>query len=86
VITSAERERLRIPRDNENDYAHEMALRRCQFLCAQTGADLSHVVQYSFGPKVLCHVARELGLVPRQVRKEPSVASERRQHAAITKR
>jgi hypothetical protein len=86
MITSAERERLRIRRDSENDCAHEMALRRRQFIRVQTGANLPHVVQYSFGPKVLCYVPRGLGLVPRQVRKQPFVACERRQHAAITKR
>jgi hydroxymethylglutaryl-CoA reductase (NADPH) len=53
MITSAERERLRIPRDKVNDYTHQMAVRRRQFIKEQTGAELSHVAQYSFQPELL---------------------------------
>ena len=53
MITSAERDRLRIPRDKENDYTHQMAVQRREFVREQTGAELSHVAQYSFDPAVL---------------------------------
>jgi hydroxymethylglutaryl-CoA reductase (NADPH) len=46
-------EDLRVPRDRQNDYTHEMAARRREFVHALTGADLSHVAQYSFDPGIL---------------------------------
>ena len=46
-------ERVRIPRDKENDYTREMAARRRAFVREQTGADLSHVGMYSFDPALL---------------------------------
>jgi len=46
-------ERLRVPRDKENDYTHAMAAMRRQFVHEQTGADLSHLAQYSFDPSIL---------------------------------
>ncbi|HEV2688068.1 MAG TPA: hydroxymethylglutaryl-CoA reductase [Bryobacteraceae bacterium] len=42
-----------IPRDHKNDYTHEMATLRRDFVLHQTGADLSHLAQYSFDPAVL---------------------------------
>src|SRR5579872_940759 len=45
--------RVRIPRDKDNDYTHEMAARRREFVVQQTGVDLSHVGKYSFDPAVL---------------------------------
>lgn len=45
--------RMRIPRDEQNDYTPEMAARRREFILGQTGADLSHVGQYSFDPAIL---------------------------------
>jgi hydroxymethylglutaryl-CoA reductase (NADPH) len=54
-MTSTEKAggRLRIPRDPANDYTHEMAAKRREFIQEQTGANLSHVAQYSFDPSVL---------------------------------
>jgi hydroxymethylglutaryl-CoA reductase (NADPH) len=45
--------RVRIPRDKENDYTHGMAAQRREFVSEQTGANLSHVAQYSFDPAIL---------------------------------
>jgi hydroxymethylglutaryl-CoA reductase (NADPH) len=54
-MTSTEKAagRLRIPRDPADDYTHEMAAKRRKFVQEQTGANLSHVAQYSFDPSVL---------------------------------
>ncbi len=46
-------ERLRIPRDREKDYTHELAQRRREFVREQTGVDLRHTGQYSFDPAIL---------------------------------
>lgn len=47
-------ERLRIPRvPGDSDYTHAMAAQRREFVRAQTGAELSHVAQYSFDPATL---------------------------------
>jgi hydroxymethylglutaryl-CoA reductase (NADPH) len=46
-------ELARIPRDRTNDYTHQMAATRREFVCEQTGVDLSHVAQYSFDPCIL---------------------------------
>jgi len=46
-------ERARVPRDLDNDYTHAMAAERRDFVREHTGADLSHVAQYSFDPAVL---------------------------------
>jgi hydroxymethylglutaryl-CoA reductase (NADPH) len=46
-------ERARVPRDIDNDYTHAMAAQRRDFVREHTGADLSHVAQYSFDPAVL---------------------------------
>ena len=53
VTGAAVREHARIPRDRQNDYTHEMAAKRREFIQSHTGADLSHVAQYSFDPAVL---------------------------------
>ncbi len=53
MIPTLEREQLRLPRDKENDYTYEMAAQRRYFLREQTGAELSHVEQYSFDPAIL---------------------------------
>jgi hydroxymethylglutaryl-CoA reductase (NADPH) len=45
--------RARIPRDVANDYTHEMAAKRRDFVREQTGESLSHVAQYSFDPSTL---------------------------------
>jgi hydroxymethylglutaryl-CoA reductase (NADPH) len=51
--TAAVAERVAIPRDGDNDYTHEMAARRRDFVAERTGADLSHVALYSFDPSTL---------------------------------
>ena len=43
----------RIPREQEDDYTTDMAARRREFLCEQTGASLEHVGRFSFDPGVL---------------------------------
>ncbi len=47
------RSRTPIPRDTQNDYTHEMAARRREFVRDHTGANLSHLANYSFDPAVL---------------------------------
>jgi hydroxymethylglutaryl-CoA reductase (NADPH) len=49
----ATRERIRIPRDRENDYTREAAQARRDFIEEQTGAVLEHVSSYSFDPAIL---------------------------------
>ena len=46
-------EPARIPRDRANDYTHQMAATRREFVCEHTGVELSHVAQYSFDPSIL---------------------------------
>ncbi|HLG97557.1 MAG TPA: hydroxymethylglutaryl-CoA reductase [Bryobacteraceae bacterium] len=46
-------QRARVPRDLNDDYTHIMAAERRDFVREHTGADLSHVAQYSFDPSVL---------------------------------
>ncbi len=53
VSLAVVREDYRVPRDRQNDYTHEMAAKRRAFIQAHTGADLSHVAQYSFDPAIL---------------------------------
>lgn len=54
MTTSAETtERIRVPRDEVNDYTHEMAAKRREFVRQRTGVDLSHLSQYSFDPSML---------------------------------
>jgi hydroxymethylglutaryl-CoA reductase (NADPH) len=42
-----------VPRVKGNDYTHAMAAQRREFVRNQTGADLTHVSQYSFDPSIL---------------------------------
>jgi hydroxymethylglutaryl-CoA reductase (NADPH) len=46
-------ERIRIPRDRDNDYTQESAAIRRAFVKEHTGTDLTHVAQYSFDPSIL---------------------------------
>jgi hydroxymethylglutaryl-CoA reductase (NADPH) len=46
-------ERMRIPRAKDNDYTHESASTRREFLRERTGASLSHVGKYSLDPGIL---------------------------------
>jgi hydroxymethylglutaryl-CoA reductase (NADPH) len=46
-------ERVPVPRDENNNYTHAIAAERREFVRRHTGADLSHVAQYSFDPSVL---------------------------------
>jgi len=45
--------RISIPRNKENDHNDDMASARRRFIHEHTGADLSHVGQYSFDPEIL---------------------------------
>lgn len=47
------RQRLSIPRHATNDYTHEMASTRRDFIRDQTGVELSHIAQYSVDPGAL---------------------------------
>jgi hydroxymethylglutaryl-CoA reductase (NADPH) len=51
--SAAAPQRLRIPRDHDNDYTEQSASTRREFLQQQTGVELSHVAQYSFDPGTL---------------------------------
>lgn len=51
--TPTEIERVRIPRQKENDYSHELAAERREFIRKQTGVNLTHVAQYSVDPASL---------------------------------
>ncbi len=46
-------ERVRVPRDREDDYTREAASKRVEFAKEQTGAELEHVSSYSFDPAIL---------------------------------
>ncbi len=46
------RDRVRIPRDRNNDYTSEAASRRREFVENQTGISLHHVGRFSFDPSV----------------------------------
>ncbi|HVP64837.1 MAG TPA: hydroxymethylglutaryl-CoA reductase [candidate division Zixibacteria bacterium] len=50
---AAAQERVRIPRHAENDYTHELAAARREFVRERTGVELAHVAKYSFDPAVL---------------------------------
>jgi hydroxymethylglutaryl-CoA reductase (NADPH) len=45
--------RVPVPRDRDNDYTHEAAEARRDFLRERTGASLEHVSSYSFDPQTL---------------------------------
>ena len=45
--------RIPIPRNKDNDYTREAAQVRREFTAEHTGADLTHVSQYSFDPSIL---------------------------------
>ncbi len=53
ATTTGAGERVRIPRDKNNDYTDAMASQRRQFVHEQTGVDLSHVAHYSIDPASL---------------------------------
>lgn len=53
TTTDSARARARVPREVDSDYTHAMAAKRREFVREQTGADLSHVAQYSFDPASL---------------------------------
>jgi hydroxymethylglutaryl-CoA reductase (NADPH) len=46
-------QRVPVPRDRDDDYTHEAARARLDFLRERTGAALEHVASYSFDPGVL---------------------------------
>ncbi len=51
--TPAAEERIRIPRDKQNDYTPQMAETRREFLRQQTGAELKEVARYAVDPATL---------------------------------
>ena len=53
IPTELKQQRIRIPRDPKDDYSDEMAGTRREFIREQTGANLSHIAQYSFDPAIL---------------------------------
>src|SRR5512135_2313176 len=53
ITTELEQGHIRIPRDEGDDYTDEMARKRREVIREQTGANLSHVAQYSFDPSIL---------------------------------
>lgn len=53
IPTELKQQRIRIPRHQQDDYNDEMAGKRREFIREQTGANLSHIAQYSFDPAIL---------------------------------
>jgi hydroxymethylglutaryl-CoA reductase (NADPH) len=53
MSTTTPAARARIPRDKDNDYTHELATRRREFVRDRTGTALPHVGRYSFEPSIL---------------------------------
>ncbi|HLK31995.1 MAG TPA: hydroxymethylglutaryl-CoA reductase [Terriglobales bacterium] len=54
MVSSPEiRSRLRIPRAEGDDYSHEMAAARREFIRQETGVELTHVASYSIDPATL---------------------------------
>ena len=53
MATTETTERVRIPRDRENDYTNEAAATRREFVKEQTGVELEHVAHYSLDPGTL---------------------------------
>jgi hydroxymethylglutaryl-CoA reductase (NADPH) len=51
--SQTEIERVRIPRQKDNDHSHDMAARRREFIREQTGVNLTHLAQYSVDPASL---------------------------------
>ena len=49
----AETERLKIPRDDANDYTQASSTARREFIGQHTGVELLHVAKYSFDPAIL---------------------------------
>ncbi len=50
MTTGSTGERMRIPRDSENDYTAKAAAERRAFVESETGAKLDHLGRYSFDP------------------------------------
>src|SRR3954452_18765716 len=53
AATATSNDRVRVPRDRENDYTRAAAEQRLRFARERTGASLEHVSSYSFDPAVL---------------------------------
>ncbi len=53
AASSAPAERLRVPREREDDYTDAIAAKRREFVAEQSGASLSHVGSYSIDPSTL---------------------------------
>ncbi len=52
-MATTDRSRVSVPRERENDYTHEAAKARQEFVEERTGTTLEHVSSYSFDPSVL---------------------------------
>jgi hydroxymethylglutaryl-CoA reductase (NADPH) len=52
-VGGVETDRVKVPRDPRDDYTREIAARRREFVRELTGAELSHVGEYSFDPATL---------------------------------
>lgn len=52
-IGAVSRDRVRVPRNSERDYTHELASERRDFVRQQTGIALPHIGHYSFDPSIL---------------------------------
>src|SRR3712207_6719942 len=52
MATTTPRERVRIPRDPENDYADAAVRARREFVRERTGVALEHIGHYSFDPAI----------------------------------
>lgn len=50
---AAKPRRIPVPRDAEDDYTDVMAGKRREFIRERTGANFSHIAQYSFDPAIL---------------------------------
>ena len=53
TVGGVETDRVKVPRDPTDDYTRDAAARRREFVRERTGADLSHVGQYSLDPSSL---------------------------------
>ena len=52
MATTPTEQRVRVPRDRENEHTREAASRRAEFVRERTGVSLEHVTSYSFDPGI----------------------------------
>jgi hydroxymethylglutaryl-CoA reductase (NADPH) len=53
MATTTDSSRVPVPRNRDDDYTHEAAKERQEFVTEQTGVELEHVSSYSFDPQLL---------------------------------